>query len=235
MPIIGSIFQKKAVFALSHTHSTFHRLPFFLFCVNLKSRKGAIFMSYINGKIIKELRENKNLTQKQLGEIISVSDKTVSKWETEKGLPDITLLEPLSAAIGVSVAELLSGENIINQNRSGNIRKTKFYVCPVCGNIITAMGEGAFSCCGINLPVLSAEKAEEGSFEVERPENDIFIRLDHPMTKENYVSFAAYITYDGIQIKKLYPEQEPEVRFPFCGKGKVLFFCNREGLFEIIV
>ncbi len=190
-------------------------------------------MSYINGKIIKELRESKNLTQKQLGEIISVSDKTISKWETEKGLPDITLLEPLSAALGVSVAELLSGENIVNKNRAGNIRKTKFYVCPVCGNIISALGEGSFSCCGIKLPALSAEKAENGSFEIERPENDVFIRFFHPMTKEHYISFAAYITYDGIQIKKLYPEQEAEVRFPFCGKGKIFFFCNRDGLFEL--
>lgn len=190
-------------------------------------------MPYICGKIIRELRESKNLTQKQLGEIISVSDKTISKWETEKGLPDITLLEPLAGALGVSVAEILSGESITNKNRAGNIKRTKFYVCPVCGNIITAMGEGSFSCCGINLPALSAEKAEIGSFEIERPENDIFIRFSHPMTKENYVSFAAYITYNGIQIKKLYPEQEAEVRFPFCGKGKVLFFCNREGLFEI--
>ena len=190
-------------------------------------------MSYINGKIIKELRESKNLTQKQLGEIISVSDKTISKWETEKGLPDITLIEPLSSALGVSVAELLSGESVTNKNRAGNIRKMKFYVCPVCGNIITAMGEGAFSCCGINLPVLSAEKAEEGSFEIERPENDIFIRFNHPMTKEHYISFAAIITYDGIQIKKLYPEQNPEVRFPFSRKGKIYYFCNRDGLFEI--
>ena len=190
-------------------------------------------MPYICGKIIRELRESKNLTQKQLGEIISVSDKTISKWETEKGLPDITLLEPLAGALGVSVAEILSGESITNKNRAGNIKRTKFYVCPVCGNIITAMGEGSFSCCGINLPALSPEKAKIGSFEIERPENDIFIRFSHPMTKENYVSFAAYITYNGIQIKKLYPEQEAEVRFPFCGKGKVLFFCNREGLFEI--
>ena len=166
-------------------------------------------MSYITGKIIKELRENKNLTQKQLGEIISVSDKTVSKWETEKGLPDITLIEPLSAALGVSVAELLSGESIVNKNRAGNIKKTKFYVCPVCGNIITAMGEGSFSCCGINLPALSPEKAAEDSFTVERPENDVFIRFNHPMTKEDYISFAAYISFDGIQIKKLYPEHEP--------------------------
>ena len=189
-------------------------------------------MSYISGKTIKELRESKNLTQKQLGEIISVSDKTVSKWETEKGLPDISVLEALAAALGVSVAELLSGESIVNKNRAGNIRKTKFYVCPVCGNVITALGEGVFSCCGISLPALSAEKAEESSYEIERPENDVFIRFNHPMTKEHYISFAAIMAFDGIMIKKLYPEQEPEVRFPNFSKGKIFFFCNRDGLFE---
>ncbi len=193
-------------------------------------------MSYIKGKTIKTLREKKNLTQKQLGEIISVSDKTVSKWETEKGLPDISLLEPLSSALGVSVAELLSGENITNSNIGGNIRKSKFYVCPVCGNFIFSLGEGAFSCCGINLPALLPEVADdEHTFSVERPEGDIFIRFDHPMTKEHYISFAAYITYDGVSIKKLYPEQEAEIRFCFSGKGKILFFCNKDGLFEFSV
>ena len=193
-------------------------------------------MPYINGKIIKELREGKKLTQKQLGEMISVSDKTVSKWETEKGLPDITLLEPLASALGISVAELLSGENITNKNRGGNIRRMKFYVCPVCGNIITALGEGAFSCCGISLPPLLPEKPdEEHIFTVERPEGDIFIRFDHPMTKEHYISFAAYVTYNGITIKKLYPEQEAEIRFGFSGGGKILFFCNKDGLFELAV
>lgn len=190
-------------------------------------------MSYINGKTIKALREGKNLTQKQLGEIISVSDKTVSKWETEKGLPDITLLEPLAGTLGVSVAELLSGESVINKNRAGNIAKAKFYVCPVCGNVIFSLGEGSFSCCGINLPVLSAEKPDKNhSFEISRPENDIYIRFDHPMTKEHYISFAAYVNYGGVTVKKLYPEQEAECRFAFQGKGKVFFYCNKEGLFE---
>ena len=193
-------------------------------------------MAYINGKIIKELREGKKLTQKQLGELISVSDKTVSKWETEKGLPDITLLEPLASALGVSVAELISGENIVNKNRGGNIRKAKFYVCPVCGNIIVSMGEGAFSCCGINLPLLIPEETDaEHPFEIERPEGDIFVRFAHPMTKEHYISFAAYITYSGITVRKLYPEQEAEVRFTFSGRGKILFFCNKDGLFEFSV
>ncbi len=191
-------------------------------------------MPYISGKIIKELREKKKLTQKQLGEIISVSDKTVSKWETERGLPDITLLEPLAFALGVSVAEIISGESITNKNRAGNIAKAKFYVCPVCGNVIFSLGEGVFSCCGINLPPLVPEKSDKNhSFEIERPEDDIYIRFLHPMTREHYISFVAYVNFGGITVKKLYPEQEAEVRFPFLGKGKILFFCNRDGLFEI--
>ena len=240
MPTGALIFQKNRFFIkLSEKErflSTFRRLPALGFYGNLEIRKGVDFMSYISGKSIKAFREGKNLTQKQLGEIISVSDKTVSKWETEKGLPDITLLEPLAFALRVSVAELLSGENIINKNRGGNIKKAKFYVCPVCGNIIFSMGEGAFSCCGINLPPLLSEKADAAhSFEIERPEGDIFVRFAHPMTKEHYISFAAYITYSGITVKKLYPEQEPKVRFAFSGKGKILFFCNRDGLFEFPV
>ena len=107
---------------------------------------------YVTGNTIKALREKKKYTQKQLADRLAVSDKTVSKWETQKGLPDISLLEPLAKELGVSVAELLSGECITNRNRAGNMLRTKFYVCPVCGNVIHATGEGAFSCCGIGLP-----------------------------------------------------------------------------------
>ena len=189
-------------------------------------------MSYINGSSIRELRENKKLTQKQLGDLIGVSDKAVSKWETEKGLPDITLIEPLSAALGVSVAELFSGENITNQNRAGNMKKTKFYVCPVCGNIIAAAGEGAFSCCGVSLFPQTAEKYSEG-VTADTSDGDLYIHLDHPMSREHYISFFACVTGDTVIIKKLYPEQEAECRFPHRGRGKIYAYCNRHGLLEI--
>ena len=55
--------------------------------------------NYITGKIIKELREKEHLTQIELANIINVSDKAISKWETGKGLPDISLIEPLSKAL----------------------------------------------------------------------------------------------------------------------------------------
>ncbi|MBQ7875172.1 MAG: helix-turn-helix domain-containing protein [Oscillospiraceae bacterium] len=190
-------------------------------------------MSYINGGVIKSLREKKNLTQKQLGALISVSDKTISKWETEKGLPDITLLGPLASALGISVAELLSGESIINKNRAGNVAKIKFHVCPICGNIIFSLGEGAFSCCGVSLPALLPEKHEGAlSFSAENDDGELYIRFSHPMTKEHYISFIAFASFDSVTVKKLYPEQEAAARFPLCKRGKIFVFCNKDGLFE---
>ena len=188
--------------------------------------------NYITGKIIKELREKQNLTQAELAETISVSDKTVSKWETGKGLPDISLIEPLAAALKVSVIELMNGEYIINKNKSANMLKSTFSVCPICGNIIHSMGENLVSCCGISLPQLDAEE-ENGSHKVncEYIENEYYVTVMHEMTKEHYISFIAYVTNDRCEIKKLYPEQTAEARFKKCGRGKILVFCNKDGLF----
>lgn len=62
------------------------------------------------GAFIKELRTSKNLTQKDLAEIINCTDKAISRWETGRGLPEVSLLIPLSKALDISVNELLSGE-----------------------------------------------------------------------------------------------------------------------------
>lgn len=64
------------------------------------------------GKFINELRKGKNMTQQQLGEKIGVSPKTISKWETGKGMPDLSSLKPLSDCLEISINELLSGERI---------------------------------------------------------------------------------------------------------------------------
>lgn len=77
--------------------------------------------AYVTGQTIKMLREKKKMTQAKLAEMLSVSDKAISKWETGKGFPDITLLEPLSEALGVSVAELMNGNTINNKNKSANM------------------------------------------------------------------------------------------------------------------
>lgn len=193
-------------------------------------------MSYVTGNVIKELREQKHMTQKQLAEQLHVSDKTVSKWEVGRGLPDVELLVELASALGVSVAELLAGEYAVNGNRSGNMKKTVFYVCPVCGNIIQAAGEGAYSCCGIALPPLEPEHCdEEHEIRIEQIDNEYYVSMAHDMTKSHSISFFAYVTSNTVQLLKLYPEQNAEGRFARRGHGYVYAYCNRHGLFRTLL
>ena len=189
---------------------------------------------YVTGAVIKALREGKGLTQKELANELGVSDKAISKWETGKGLPDITLLEPLSAVLGVSVTELLAGELRVNTNRAGNMLRSRFYVCPVCGNVIHAVGQGSFHCCGVALPPLEAEEPdEEHGIRVEKMEDDWYITMDHPMTKSHHITFFAYVTADRILLQRTYPEQDCALRFPRIGFGRLYAHCNHHGLFQI--
>ena len=192
--------------------------------------------NYITGKIIKELREKEHLTQIELANIIGVSDKAVSKWETGKGLPDITLIEPLSKALKVSVIELMNGEYMINQNKASNMLKSNFSVCPICSNIIHTMGENIILCCGMNLPILEAENEnDKHTIECKIIENEYYISIKHDMSKEHYISFIAYITNDRCEIVKLYPEQTAEARFLKRGKGLIYIYCNKDGLIKKVL
>ena len=190
--------------------------------------------NYVTGAVIKRLRENKKMTQEELAQKIFVTSKAVSKWETGKGFPDVGLLEALGKALDVSVIELLSGEDISNLNKSCNMIKGKFYVCPVCGNVIQTTGEAVISCCGITLPPLEAEEPnEEHSLNVETVEDEYYVTLNHPMTKEHYISFLAAISDDGVQLVKLYPEGNAQARFKISRVRKLYAYCNRHGLFEV--
>ena len=190
--------------------------------------------TYVTGATIKRLREQRKLTQAELGECIGVTDKTVSKWETAKGFPDISLLQPLAAALGISVIELMNGEQIVNKNVSANMLRTKFYVCPVCGNVIHSTGDTLISCCGITLPALEAEEADDvHTVNIERVEDEYFVTVDHPMTKEHYISFIAFVTSDRIQLVKLYPEWNCETRLQMRGFGMLYWYCNHHGLFKM--
>ena len=189
--------------------------------------------TYVTGATIKELREKRNMTQAELAEQIGVSSKTVSKWETGKGLPDITMLQPLAQALGISIIELMNGEHISNQNISGNMLRCKFYVCPLCGNVIHALGNTLVSCCGITLPPLEAEEGDdEHLLTVERVEDEHFVTVQHPMTKDHFISFLASVTSDRLQLVKLYPEGNPETRLQLRGRGYLYYYCNRHGLFK---
>lgn len=189
--------------------------------------------NYVTGAAIRSLREKKGYTQKQLADRILVSDKAVSKWETGRGLPDLALLEPLGAALGVSLAELLSGECVTNRNRGGNPLRGKFYVCPVCGNVIHAMGEGSFHCCGVGLPPLEADEPDEAhGLTVEEMDGEYYVSLHHPMEKGHFISFLALVGPSRVEIVKLYPEQEAAARFSKRGGGVLYAYCNRHGLFQ---
>lgn len=192
--------------------------------------------TYITAQVIKKLREEKKLTQTELANIIGVSCKAVSKWETGKGLPDITLIESLSKALGVSVIELMSGDTVSNKNISGNIMFSKFYVCPVCGNVIHSTGSAVVSCCGIALPPLEAEEIDsEHEVTIENVEDEKFITVTHDMTKQHFISFAAYVTSDRMQFVKFYPEGNAETRMQFRGRGYLYIYCNKHGLMRIKV
>lgn len=190
---------------------------------------------YVTGTVIKELREKYHLTQAELAEKLNISDKTVSKWETAKGYPDISLLEPIAKIFNISVTELISGNAVRNMNASANMLRSKFYVCPVCGNSIHSMGEAVIQCHGIMLTPCQAEKTDENHMIfVERVEDEYYIRIDHDMTKKHYISFIAGLSSDKVQIVKLYPEGNAEARLKINGVKKILFYCNRDGLFSVV-
>ena len=189
--------------------------------------------TYVTGAAIRQLRENQKLTQAELAEKLGVSSKTVSKWETGKGLPDISLLQPLAQALGISVIELMNGQPIANNNISANLLRGKFYVCPVCGNVIHAMGSAVVSCCGITLPALEAEESDDDHvITVESVEDEHFITIGHPMTKQHFISFVAFVTCDRVQMVKFYPEGNAETRLQLRGMGQIYYYCNRHGLFK---
>ena len=189
--------------------------------------------TYITGQTIKNLREKKGLTQAELADQLGVSSKAVSKWETAKGLPDITLIETIANALSVSVMELMTGNAVVNKKISSNILRSKFYVCPLCGNIIRAVGDAGISCCGITLPPLEAEDPDsEHDLTIEKVEDEYYITIHHHMTKEHFISFVAHLTSDRVQFVKFYPEGNAETRLSLRGGGCLYFYCNRHGLLK---
>ena len=154
------------------------------------------------GKLLYDLRKEKNMTQKQVAELMNISDKTISKWERGLGCPDVSLLPELSQIFGVSIDGILSGE--LNQNPvvGGNMRRLKFFVCSQCGNIMTATGDATVSCCGKTLEALVPQKAEDGHLlSIEPVEDELYVTSDHEMTKGHYITFIAYVTGDTVYLE----------------------------------
>lgn len=184
------------------------------------------------GALIRRLRQERGMTQKQLAGRLRISDKTVSKWERGSGCPDVSLLSDLSGVLGVDLTALLRGELSPAERPGGNMKKATYYVCPVCGGITMTTGEAELSCCGRKLAALTAQKAAENEkLTVEKVEDEWFITSAHPMTKDHHIAFLALAAGDRIQIVRQYPEWDLQVRFPARGRGTLLWYCTEHGLF----
>ncbi|MDF2838992.1 MAG: family transcriptional regulator [Evtepia sp.] len=183
------------------------------------------------GLLLYDLRKEQNLTQKQLSEKLHISDKTVSKWERGAGCPDIAMLKRLSEIFGVDVEKILQGDLNENHKDGGNMKRIKFYVCPNCGNTLTATGGDELSCCGRKLnPLLAKVPEEEHTLTVETVEDDYYVTFTHEMTKQHYITFVAYVDIDRMLLMKLYPEQSSAVRFPKMHGSKLYYHCSQHGL-----
>lgn len=186
-----------------------------------------------HGELLCNLRKAKGMTQKQVAERLGVLPKTVSKWETGHGFPDISYVSALSEILGVSTDSLLAGDLSQNREEVGNMKRTKFYVCPHCAGFLYGVGMSQIICCGKQLTALKPQKCDdEHRITVSEIENDFYITLDHAMTKEHYIGFFAYVSFDKVLVVRLYPEQDSAVRFPKMHGGKFYYYCNHHGLFE---
>lgn len=184
------------------------------------------------GKLICKLRKEKDMTQKQIADLMNISDKAISKWERGLGCPDVSLLPELSQILGVNIEEILSGKIEINETVGGNMKRLKFYVCPQCNNLLTATGDANVSCCGKRLEALTATKADDNHLlNIEPVEDELYVSSSHEMKKEHYISFVAYVTGDKVFIVKQYPEWNIQCRLQKLGHGKIYFYCSNHGLF----
>ena len=188
------------------------------------------------GRLIAALRKEQGLTQRELADRLSLSDRTISKWERGLGAPDISLLPALSRTLGIRVEDILAGELSENDLTGGNMKQNSYRVCPVCGNLILATAPATVSCCGRTLEPLEAQKPDEAhTLSVETVENDWYITSAHSMTKAHSLSFVAFVTADRVQLVRLYPEWDMQVRIPRRGHGLLLWYCTEHGLFRQIL
>jgi len=184
------------------------------------------------GKLIFQLRKEKKMTQQQLGDKINVSNKTVSKWERGLGLPDASLWSALSEVLNADIGKMLSGELEPNPSDIGNISKTRFFVCPSCGNILTSTGAVSIACCGRILEEAKVNKtSEKYKFNIEDTDVDYYMSVEHEMTKAHYISFMAFVKSDKMFLNRMYPEQMASTHVPSLSRGgKVYIYCVQHGL-----
>jgi len=185
------------------------------------------------GKLLAILRKKKGLTQKAVAERLGISPKTVSKWETGHGFPDVGTVSALAVILGVSEQTVLSGKLEIGRGESGNMKRTKFYVCPTCGSFLMGTANSQIVCCGKPLEALIPKEADSNhEIRITQPDDEFYIEFHHPMTKEHYIFFVSYVRFDRVLTVRLYPEQDGSVRIPRMYGGKLYFYCTCHGLME---
>lgn len=180
------------------------------------------------GCLIRRLRMEKKLTQKQLSEQLGLTDKAVSKWERGYGAPETAYLAPLASLLGISTETLLEGNLDEELPVAGNLKKMSFFVCPVCGNVIFSLESADISCCSRRLKVLPPIKAEpEKALRIAIEGDEIIISSDHPMTREDYISFVAIVSSDTCLVRKLYPEWNLDIHMPLAMHHGIIFHYSR--------
>ena len=111
------------------------------------------------------------------------------------------------------------------------MKKLRFYVCRECGNIVTATSEAAVTCCGSRLEAIEPRKAEESEkLNIENTGSELYITSCHEMTKEHYISFAAYQSDSTFMMFKQYPEWPMQARLPIFRTGRLVWYCDKCGL-----
>lgn len=184
------------------------------------------------GNLIRALRTQQGLTQLQLAERIGVSDRAVSKWERGRGAPDVTLLRTLSESLNVNIEVLLGGELREEDAVGGNMKRTHFFYCPLCGNLALATGTATVNCCGHPLEAMTPQKPDEAhALQMGPVEDEWYLTSAHPMTRDHFITFAALVAADRILLIKQYPEWDFQVRIPK-KHGLLLWHCSKDGLFS---
>ncbi|WP_230398456.1 helix-turn-helix domain-containing protein [Novisyntrophococcus fermenticellae] len=183
------------------------------------------------GRLIARLRREKGLTQQDIAQALNISNKTVSKWECGLGCPDVSLWADLSVILEADMAQMMEGEITLNRPDTGNINKIRFYVCPSCKNVLVSTGSSSIFCCGRKLEQLVLQQDENTpSITVEVIDVDYFITIEHEMTRDHYILFAAYVKSDMVFLTRMYPEQSAAVRIPHMPGGKLYLYCVKHGL-----
>lgn len=183
------------------------------------------------GELIRRLRTELGLTQKQLAQRICVSDKAVSKWECGKGCPDISLLTALAGVFRTDIQVLLSGRIDKNEMEKGNMKDLRFFVCKKCGNIITATSDASVTCCGSKMTALVPKMAEDSQkLTVEDLGGEWYITSCHEMTKEHFISFVTYVSDSSVMMFRQYPEWGVNINLPAYRSGRLVWYCDQCGL-----